>query len=58
MMPIIEYILENDSITNECGRTLTGKSAATSKRYLRRLCEVGLIEATGATKNTVYRRRK
>ena len=45
---------DNDSIDNETGRSLTGKSAATVKRYLRRLCEVGFLVSSGATKDTIY----
>ena len=54
MEAIIDYMRDNNTIDNEKGRILTGKSAATVKRYLRRLSEVGLLEPSGTTKDTVY----
>jgi ATP-dependent DNA helicase RecG len=54
MLVILEYIQENDTINNEKGRELTGKSAATVKRYLKRLCEAGVLESTGITSDTIY----
>lgn len=56
MVAILNYLRDNNTISNEIGRDLTGKSEATVKRYLGRLCEIGLLEQIGATRNTIYRR--
>jgi ATP-dependent DNA helicase RecG len=56
MAAIINYLLYNDTITNKKCCELTGKSTATARRYLDRLCEVGLLESSGGTKNAIYRK--
>ena len=56
MAPILAYLREHDTIDNGMGRDLTGKSSATVRRYLSRLCEVRLLELIGATKDANYRR--
>jgi ATP-dependent DNA helicase RecG len=54
---ILIYLRDNDSLDNAKGRELTGKSAATVKRYLKRLCEIGILEHHGVTSNKVYKRK-
>ena len=54
MAAILDYLKDNASISNEKGRQLTGKSAATVKRYLKRLSDIGVLEQTGSNKNTLY----
>jgi len=56
MAPILVYLREHDTIDNGIGRGLTGKSSATVRRYLSRLCEVRLLELIGATKDANYRK--
>ena len=56
MAPLLEYLKEHEQIDNAVGRQITGKSAATVKRYLRRLCEIGLLESEGSTSNKTYSR--
>jgi len=51
---IMEYMYDNNAISNKKGRELTGKSAATVKRYLKKLCDAGILEQTGSNKNTIY----
>ena len=54
MKSILSYLHNNDTITNEKGRELTGKSESTVKRYLKRLCEIGILLKSGSNKHTVY----
>jgi len=54
MASILVYLHENSVISNEKGRELTGKSAATVKRYLKKLCDAGVLEQIGSNKNTIY----
>jgi len=56
MAVILDYLNNHDTINNEKGRELTGKSAATVKRYFRKLCEAKLLEPTGTTISTVYKK--
>jgi len=56
MAEILDYLKDNDSVDNKKGRELTGKSAATIRRYFERLCDIGLIKPTGKTINTVYKK--
>ena len=58
MSALLEYLHENESIDSAKGRELTGKSATTVKRYLRRLCEVGFLEPHGVTSDKIYVRAK
>lgn len=39
------------------GRGLLGKSVATTKRYLNRLCKVGFLEQKGAGRSSYYERK-
>ncbi len=56
VIEIIRYLDDNDTIDNVKGRELTGKSAATVRRYLSRLCDVGLLEQIGTSKNILYKK--
>lgn len=51
---ILEYMKEHDRLTNKIGRELTGKSESSVKRYLNRLCEVGILRSEGSTSDTEY----
>lgn len=57
MAPILKYLDNNSIITNAIGRDLLGKSVATTKRYLNRLCETGLLEQKGAGRSSYYERK-
>ena len=57
MSAILDYLMVSDTIDNAKGCELTGKSATTMRRYFKRLCEVGILEQTGSTSNTIYRKR-
>lgn len=56
LFPLIEYLDLHDNITPEKGKKLTGKSAATVRRYLKILCDLKVIELEGNTNNVSYRR--
>jgi len=55
MRAILEYLQESESIDNAKGRELTGKSATTVKRYLKRLCEANILEPYGVTSDKLYK---
>ena len=55
MEEILNYLGKHGEIDNAIGREVTGKSAATVKRYLNKLCEVELVEGTGSTNKRVYK---
>ena len=57
MAPILKYLDDNSIITNAIGRDLLGKSVATTKRYLNRLCEIGILEQKGAGRSSYYERK-
>lgn len=52
---IRRYLEENTEISNSRAQQLTGKSAATVRKYLVELTEAGLLEAVGTGKGRVYR---
>jgi len=56
MEAILDYIKKNDAINNAKGRELTGKSAATVRRYYKRLEIAGILVPDGTTRDTVYRK--
>ena len=56
IIPILNYIAENEYVTPKTAMQLTGKSAATSRRYLKILCDAGILEKEGKTSNIQYRR--
>ena len=55
--PILKYLDDNSIITTAIGRDLLGKSAATTKRYFNRLCEIGILEQKGAGRSSYYERK-
>ncbi len=57
MALILKYLDDNSIITNAIGRDLLGKSVATTKRYLNRLCEVGILKQKGAGRSSYYERK-
>lgn len=57
MSPILKYLDDNSIITNAICRDLIGKSVATTKRYLNRLCEVGILEQKSAGRSSYYERK-
>ncbi len=57
MAPILKYLDDNSIITNAIGCDLLGKSVATTKRYLKRLCEVGILDQKGAGRSSYYERK-
>jgi len=57
MEAILEYIGHNNMIDNAKGRELTGKSAATVRRYLKRLELAGVLIPEGTTRGTIYTKR-
>lgn len=56
LLPIIEFLEDNQEIRTDIAEQLTGKSAATAWRYLKRLVEVEVLEPDGNTNNAGYRR--
>jgi len=54
MRPILLYLENNDTIDNTKARELTGKSTATVKRYLSKLCDLGILQLTGTARSSVY----
>lgn len=54
VLPIIIYLEENDRIMPKDAEKVTGKSAATIRRYLGILVNSGVIEPEGSTNNIVY----
>ena len=57
MAPILMYLDDNSIITSAIGCDLLGKSVATTKRYLNRLCDAGILEQKGAVRSS-YNERK
>lgn len=55
---ILKYLDDNSIITNAIGRDLLGKSVATTKRYIKRLCEVGILEQKGTGRSSYYERKR
>lgn len=49
---IIEFIEEKGEITSKEAERISGKSAATVRRYLKMLVETGYVEAEGNTNNS------
>ena len=56
MKPILSYLEENDFINSSIARELTSKSPTTIKRYLGRLCEVGLLKQYRVGRGSYYER--
>lgn len=56
LAPILNYLKENNEINNAIGRELIGKSSATVRRYLKKLCDAGILESEGITSDKVYKK--
>lgn len=54
IIKIVNYLKENEEITTAKGVEITGKSQAQVRRYLKVLCNLGIIESTRTTKGNVY----
>ena len=54
IVKIMEYLEQNNEITTAKGVEITGKSEAQVRRYLKSLCNVGIIQSTKTTKGNVY----
>ena len=58
LRPIIEYLESHDGITPHTAKSLTEKSDATVRRYMKILVECGAVEITGNTNNVIYLKKK
>lgn len=54
IVKIVDYLKENEEITTAKGVEITGKSEAQVRRYLKVLCNFGIIKKTRTTKSNVY----
>lgn len=54
IVKIVNYLKDNEEITTAKGVEITGKSEAQVRRYLKVLCNLGIIEGTRTTKGNVY----
>ena len=54
LLPIIEYLDDNDSITPKTAEELIEKSSATARRYLKVLVDENILVPKGNTNNVVY----
>ena len=54
MAPIIRHLQEHGSITPKEAMAVTGKSAATARRYLAVLCDKGVLSVKGNTNAISY----
>ena len=52
---LINFIEEKGEITPKEAEAVSGKSAATARRYLKMLVGTGYVEAEGNTNNSVYK---
>ena len=51
---IVNFMKEHGEITPKEAETITGKSAATVRRYLKKLADIRYIVAEGSADNIVY----
>lgn len=56
LAPIIAYLEEHEEIKTQMAMDLTNKSQSTAWRYLRKLCDIGVLEPVGETNNSTYKR--
>ena len=54
IVKIVNYLKDNEEITTAKGIQITGKSEAQVRRYLKVLCQMGMIKSTRTTKGNVY----
>ena len=52
---IVSFMEEHGEITPKEAETITGKSAATVRRYFKILVDTGYIVAEGSTNNITYK---
>lgn len=51
---MVNYLQENQTISNKQAQQLLGKSSSTIQRYLHKFVENGLLKAIGNNKSRVY----
>lgn len=56
LAPIIAYLEKHEEIKTQMAMELTNKSQSTAWRYLRKLCDIGVLEPVGETNNSTYKR--
>lgn len=54
IVKIVNYLKDNEEIITAKGVEITGKSEAQVRRYLKVLCNLGIIKSTRTTKGNVY----
>ena len=54
IVQIVNYLKGNEEITTAKGMEITGKSEAQVRRYLKALCDLGMIKSTRTTKGNMY----
>ena len=54
IVKIVNYLKDNEEVTTAKGIEITGKSEAQVRRYLKVLCDLGMIKSTRTTKGNVY----
>ena len=54
IVQIVNYLKGNEEITTAKGMEITGKSEAQVRRYLKALCDLGMIKRTRTTKGNMY----
>ena len=58
ILRIMQYLNGNSEITTKIGSEITGKSIAQVRRYLKILCDIGVIEKTKSTKGNIYKKQQ
>ena len=56
ILPVIDYLEDNEEISTETVKKLTGTSRSTSWRYIQRLCEANILEPIGYNNKRLYKR--
>ncbi|MBQ6996235.1 MAG: putative DNA binding domain-containing protein [Lachnospiraceae bacterium] len=54
ILKIVNYLESNNEITTAKGAEVTGKSVAQVRRYMKVLCDLGVVKSTKTTKGNVY----
>jgi nitrogen fixation/metabolism regulation signal transduction histidine kinase len=57
LVKLIEYLEKYNQITTIQGVEITGKSEAQVRRYLKTLCNIGILEKSKSTKGNIYVKR-
>ena len=58
LIPLIEYLEAHNQITPKEEEAILEKSSATTRRYLARLVDEGVIRAEGSTNKLIYVRNQ